>query len=303
MRHFTSPSPRFAIDTLRLNRRALLLGATATTAAALLPASTLARQATPVASPAAHDHGGVAIPEVELVGTNDALTFPSEVSAGINHITVRNDSDTIMHTFTMRIPDGMSDDEARASLAQDDPGEWFATTFFAGNPDEPEPGGGELTGYTFYVPGRYMVANPFSDGIVAPFDVAGKTWGRPAPVADIEIGLIDMAFLGFDTPIPTGPHLWRLTNHGTMWHDMTTFKAPDGSTVDDLFAAFETTPEDQIFPDGYTVTGGIGATSPGVTTWVELDLAPGTHIAACFLPGDDGTPHAFQGMVAAFEVA
>jgi hypothetical protein len=301
MSHFDLAHRQTAIENARVTRRSLLLGVGAAAATTMLPARAGARQATP-ATPMPMGSAAVAIPEIALVGTSDALTFPSEVSAGINHITVRNDSDTIMHTFTMRIPDGMSDDEALAALPKEDPGDWFATTLFAGSPDEPEPGGGELTGYVNYLPGRYMVVNPFSDGIVTPFEVAGDAWGRPAPVADIEIGLIDMAYLGFEAPIPAGPHLWRLTNHGTMWHDMTTFKAPDGSTVDDMFAAFETTPEDQIFPDGYETTGGIGATSPGVTTWVELNLAPGTHIAACFLPGDDGTPHGFQGMIAAFEV-
>lgn len=297
-----------------ITRRNLMLGAASVAGLALVgrgidpsgpgvaTATQQDRQAMTEASPAAHDHAGMAIPEVELVGTSDALTFPSDVSAGINHITVRNDSDTIMHTFTMRIPDGLTDDDAIAALMAEDTPDWFGTTFFVGTPDEPEPGGGALTGYAFYLPGHYMVVNPFSDGIVTSFDVAGETWGRPAPVADLEIGLIDMAFLGFDEPIPAGPHLWRLTNHGTTWHDMTTLKAPDGSTVDDLFAAFETTPEDQVFPDGYETTGGVGATSPGVTTWVELDLEPGTHIAACFLPGEDDMPHAFHGMIASFEV-
>ena len=292
-------APRAIIENVRVDRRRLLAGAGAVTLAALLPVRAGAQEATP-ATPMPMAEG--AYPEIELVGTSDALTFPSTVSAGINHITVRNDSDTIMHTFTMRIPDGMSDDDVLAALAKEDPGDWFVTTFFVGTPDEPEPGGGELTGYSYYVPGHYMVVNPFSDGIVTSFDVAGDTWGRPAPVADVEVGLIDMALRGFEEPIPAGPTLWRVTNHGTTWHDVSTLKAPDGSTVDDLFAAFETASEDQVFPDGYTTTGGVGATSPGVTTWVEMDLQPGTHIAACFLPGEDGMPHAFHGMIATFEV-
>ncbi|MCA9859699.1 MAG: hypothetical protein KC438_08250 [Thermomicrobiales bacterium] len=280
------------------NRRQILLGLGGLAGATLWPAWTTGQDATPAPAPMPP----LVIPEIELVGTNDALIFPSAISAGINAITVRNESDTIMHTFAMRIPDGLTDDDAIAALMTEDTPDWFGHTLFAGNPDEPQPGGGELTGYVFYVPGHYMAVNPFSDGIATSFDVAGEPWGRPAPVADFEVGLIDMAFLGFDEPIPAGPHLWRLTNHGTTWHDLTTLKAPDGSTVDDLFAAFETTPEDQVFPDGYMTTGGVGATSPGVSTWVELNLEPGTHIAACFLPGEDGLPHAFNGMITAFEV-
>ncbi len=283
---------------LSTSRRGVLLGAGGLAIASLWPQRMLAQEATPAISHEAM----LAIPEIELVGANDALTFPDTVSAGINHITVRNDSDAVMHTFTMRIPDGLTDDDAIAALMAQDTPDWFGLTLFTGNPDEPEPGGGELTGYVSYLPGRYMVVNPFSDGITASFDVAGDAWGRPAPVADLEVGLIDMSFLGLDEPIPAGPLRWRVTNHGTTWHDVTTLKAPDGSTVDDLFAAFETTPEDQVFPDGYATTGGVGATSPGISTWVDLDLVPGTHIAACFLPGEDGMPHAFHGMVTTFDV-
>lgn len=298
MTSFELHHPPNRLANLRANRRQALLGAAGLAGAMLWPAPIRAQDATPEASP----NAASLIPEIELVGTNDALIFPSAVSAGINAITVRNESDTIMHTFAMRIPDGLTDDDAIAALMAEDTPDWFGHTLFAGNPDEPEPGGGELTGYVFYVPGHYMAVNPFSDGIVTSFEVTGDTWGRPAPIADFEIALIDMAFLGFDEPIPAGPHLWRITNSGTTWHDMTTLKAPDGSTVDDLFAAFETTSEDQVFPDGYPTTGGVGATSPGVSTWVELDLEPGTHIAACFLPGEDGLPHAFHGMITTFEV-
>ena len=279
------------------NRRQVLLGAGALSLATLGHVRGFAQDATATSHMTHPD-----MPDIELIGTNDGLTFPATVSAGISRVTVRNDSDTIMHTFTMRIPDGLTDDEVVAAMMTEDTPDWFGTTLFTGSPDEPEPNGGVLTGYVNYLPGRYMVVNPFSDGIMTAFEVTGDAWGRPAPVADIEIGMIDMAYIGFDAPIPAGPHLWRLTNHGTMWHDMTTLKAPDGSTVDDLFAAFEATPEDQIFPDGYMTTGGIGATSPGITNWVELDLQPGTHIAACFLPGDDGMPHAFHGMLTTFEV-
>lgn len=89
---------------------------------------------------------------------------------------------------------------------------------------------------------------------------------------------------------------------------MTVFKVPDNSTVDDLMAAFAAMEDEAaIFPEGYEVVGGVGAMSPGVTAWIDLDLAAGTHIGACFLPtleGEDAdTPHAFLGMMTTFEVA
>jgi hypothetical protein len=291
----------------RLSRRQAMLGAGAMAAATLLPATTLARQA-PDASPAAHDHGGIAIPEVALVGTADGLEFPATVSAGLNRMTIVNDRDVELHIFTVRIPDELSDEAFLEEMSSGDllPS-WWPETHLAGNPDQAPQGGGSLAGYVQYHPGRYVVTDPFT-GAMAPFEATGNAWGRPAPVADVEIGLLDIAFHGFDAPLPAGPHLWRITNPGTIWHDMTTFGAPAGATVDDFWAAVETKPEGALFPDGYPVIGGVGAISPGVTTWVELDLAPGTHVAACFLPmiepGESaGMPHAVLGMITTFEVA
>lgn len=301
MRHFTSAPSRFAIDTLRLDRRALLLGATATAATLVFPARALARQATPSASPAAHEHGmgDATIPALDLVRTADGIAFPATVTAGLNRITMHNDADGIFHAFSMRVPDGMSDDAVLAALSQEDPGDWFATTLFTGSPDEAPANGGTTAGVVDYLPGRYVFLNVF-EGTSAFFDVTGDAWGRSAPVAGREIGLQEYAYLGLDAPVPAGKQVWRLTNHGTMWHDMTLFTAPAGATAGDMLDAVMAG-GDAFPPEGYEISGGCGAMSPGYSIWIELDLAPGTHIAACFLPGDDGTPHAFQGMVAAFE--
>ena len=49
---------------------------------------------------------------------------------------------------------------------------------------------------------------------------------------------------------------------------------------------------------------GLGALSPGQTSWLALDLAPGTYIALCFVPDrETGVPHALMGMVQVFTVA
>ena len=43
--------------------------------------------------------------------------------------------------------------------------------------------------------------------------------------------------------------------------------------------------------------------SPGHTTWIEVDLAPGTYAVACFVPDQETqAPHALMGMVQVFTV-
>jgi hypothetical protein len=53
-----------------------------------------------------------------------------------------------------------------------------------------------------------------------------------------------------------------------------------------------------------TPVGGMGQLSPGLTAWTELDLAPGTYVAVCFVfDPATGMPHAVLGMVDVFTVA
>ncbi|HEX2194576.1 MAG TPA: hypothetical protein VHK63_06450, partial [Candidatus Limnocylindria bacterium] len=48
---------------------------------------------------------------------------------------------------------------------------------------------------------------------------------------------------------------------------------------------------------------GLGALSAGQTSWLALDLQPGTYVALCFVPDEQtGTPHALMGMVSIFTV-
>jgi hypothetical protein len=50
-------------------------------------------------------------------------------------------------------------------------------------------------------------------------------------------------------------------------------------------------------------SGGAAAIAPGSTHWVELNLAPGTYAAWCFVPDIvTGMPHAFMGMITVFTV-
>jgi hypothetical protein len=43
--------------------------------------------------------------------------------------------------------------------------------------------------------------------------------------------------------------------------------------------------------------------SAGRTAWLVVDLAPGSYLAACFVPDrDSGAPHAFLGMLDVFTV-
>lgn len=48
--------------------------------------------------------------------------------------------------------------------------------------------------------------------------------------------------------------------------------------------------------------GGFAVLNPGYTGQVKLNLDKGDYVAACFVPGPQGTPHAAMGMYVGFTV-
>ncbi len=321
MASLTSSNRQATIDNTRITRRNLLvLGASAAGLSLVsrsveagddepivITSTHLDHQASPEDAPIViththQDHQAPVIPEHTLVGTPDGLEFPANVAAGLNRITMVNDTGTSFHALTLRVPDRVSDDQLEADLASEGDPEWFFESYFASNPDQAPLGGG-VSAVVNYPAGRYIILNVFA-GAMTRFDAHGESWGRPAPVADRTVGLVDYGFLALDSTA-AGRQTWQITNHGTTWHDITIFRGPAGSTADAFMEAAMSS--DAFPPADYEHVGGVGAMSPGVSTWIELDFAPGTYVGACFLPGgtadNDDTPHAMRGMIATFEVA
>src|SRR6266516_7243860 len=47
----------------------------------------------------------------------------------------------------------------------------------------------------------------------------------------------------------------------------------------------------------YTYAGGIQPIEPGLSNWLELNLAPGNYVAVCFVPEISGISHVDEGMI------
>jgi len=76
-------------------------------------------------------------------------------------------------------------------------------------------------------------------------------------------------------------------------------RVADGKAPADVLAWYA---GGQVGPQPFDFTGGVAAVRAGHSGWVDLDLAPGTYMAVCFLPTADGTPHALLGMISTFQV-
>lgn len=110
----------------------------------------------------------------------------------------------------------------------------------------------------------------------------------------------DFAY-GIPASIPAGQQLWKVVNEGAQPHEMLLAQLTPGATAMDFaMAAFD--PAASGPPPGQPI-GGLQAIMPGSSAWLELDLAPGTYAAICFVPDpESGQPHLARGMISEYTV-
>ena len=92
----------------------------------------------------------------------------------------------------------------------------------------------------------------------------------------------------------------ELVNDGEWPHQVLVARLADGQTVDDYLAAFEggeVAAEELI-----SHAGGVNIVDPGTSGVGYADLAAGTYVVLCFIPGEEGESHLMQGMIAELTV-
>ncbi|MGD9710522.1 MAG: hypothetical protein AB7V46_00440 [Thermomicrobiales bacterium] len=209
--------------------------------------------------------------------------------------------------------------EADASPAAEEGGDapppWYFETAMAGGPyaDSGDTNyavvdlsAGEWVFWAEY-PGAPQAPQPISVTGEMPTD-------SPEPAPDVTIEMADFAF-GFSTPLTAGQHIIALSNVGDQPHFLGVEGVPAGTTVDDVLALAEAevggmmgspvaTPTDGLSLEDLEPVFGTGDQSAGTTAWYEIELEPGTYVAACFVTDPEtGLPHIMLGMVEVFEIS
>jgi len=116
----------------------------------------------------------------------------------------------------------------------------------------------------------------------------------------VEVQATSFAFTMPDT-LPSGLTTFQLnTAEGPDFHHMVVMRLEGGKTAADLAPVLSGPPGPM--PEWLTFLGGPNAPVPGGHTSVTMDLAPGTYVAICMIPGADGIPHVAKGMLKAFTV-
>lgn len=116
----------------------------------------------------------------------------------------------------------------------------------------------------------------------------------------VEIVATDFAF-EVSEPVPAGVVEVTLANEGDEAHHVQIAQLNEDATMEDLQAALESGDESAAM-GLIKLVGGVGIIEPGDSSSAIVELAEGTHVALCFIAGEDGLPHLAKGMVAPFEV-
>jgi hypothetical protein len=122
-----------------------------------------------------------------------------------------------------------------------------------------------------------------------------------APAATGEIRLEDFSIAHDSAAYRTGANVLRVRNTGRRPHDLTFYRLEPGRTARDFGVWYAS----RNGPPPATPVGGMVTLAPGREGWVELDLPPGSYLAACGTPepGPEGVMlHAQMGMVEVFEI-
>lgn len=125
---------------------------------------------------------------------------------------------------------------------------------------------------------------------------AGCTPAAPLPASPATVRVtMDEFRYGAPESFPAGRVVIRTRNAGDLNHDLVVIEIPQ-----DLPPLGE-----QLQSDARRATTTVSILppqKPGEQTAFALDLEPGRYGMLCFVPGDDGTPHALEGMHREFRV-
>lgn len=166
-------------------------------------------------------------------------------------------------------------------------------------------------------PGEWIAwgGNPFAQQAPIIFEVTGE---MPADLAEPQAGatitMDEYEIVVSEGELAVGSQVVRIDNVGDQPHYIIVARGPDTMTdeqirvvLEEEQAAFETGEEPEwsdLNPDeDLEFLLFTGTQSPGVTTWIELELDAGTYGLVCFVPDqEDGSAHAYHGMYTVIEV-
>lgn len=304
---------------------ALLLSVTAT-------AITAAQEATPTAATFADTLG---LPELAL--TFDGTAFaghPAETAAGRYLVSLTNETEELAAADFVQLAEGRTaadlvepsgpppgggdgtpmaememEGSPAAGEAPENPLAWLYETYLAGGPGAG--GGSTAQAIVDLQAGDYLIWNEDTESpVTAELTVTGEMPADlPEPEADVtvrEVNTEEGFAFELEGELAPGPLVVAVENASDQPHFMDLILSPDPITEEQLQMVLTFDPSsgatpspDMPNPEEWLEAGYAASQSADTTQWLALDLQPGYYVLACFIPDptNEGTPHAFEGMV------
>jgi hypothetical protein len=289
-----------------MNRARLAKGAGCLLPLALLVAAACGDDDAGTLSGPAVDADAAVRPEVTFTAGGSNLDIPEEVPSGFVDIRVKavdGEGDSGAHLLIGRVNDDVTDEEFNTALADDNADLFQFVDVVGGNGTVHTPDETLMT--LDLTAGRYIAINIYFPTIDSPPQFADSRFtvvdqGNDAPPPQ-EKGTIT---LGPDMRLTVpedfdGHGVWRFENlDPELAHEAALVGLAPGKTSEDVVNWFHT--QDGPIPI-VGEFGSMGAIGPDNEAWIDFDathVEPGDYSMVCFLPGSDGLPHVFNGMIA-----
>jgi hypothetical protein len=118
----------------------------------------------------------------------------------------------------------------------------------------------------------------------------------------VDVVASEYTFAADPGSIPAGRTSFVMTNAGNEVHFLALSKVNEGHTIEEALA-FEGDPEEAGLVTNAEYESGLAAPGGEDEEVVTVDLDAGNWVMLCFIPGPDGTPHAFTGMAVPIAVS
>ena len=144
---------------------------------------------------------------------------------------------------------------------------------------------------------RQRVTMIEQDGAWLVNDFEHLTQDVPDAKVGLDVTMLEYSF-EFDESAITGGNLaLNLENAGGAPHELILERVPEDLDIEQAL-------QSEQEPEGIEEIGFAGPFAPGadLTAILVDDLAPGRYVLLCFVPDDEGTPHALLGMWSEFAV-
>jgi hypothetical protein len=236
---------------------------------------------------------------VHVSGEDFKFDAPDVIPAGLTEFRFLNKGPSLHHMAVLKLTDGKTIDDLRASLANPGPPPSWVKEM--GGPNAPAPGV-EANATMMLEPGNYAIicfvdiGGPphFSKGMVQGLRVASAAGAvAPNPKVDVTADLFDYGFK-LSSPVSAGKRTIRVQNIGKQHHEVELVQLAPGASVGDFMKSMEK----MDGPPPGKPLGGVAGIEPGMSQYFSADFAPGDYALICFLPDTkDGKPHFVHGMV------